>query len=312
MTKNWGRWGENDQLGALNLITPEKRAAALQVPTAGQVYSLAQNIQPGGVPMIKDGARGVFMRPVHMMIYDGGDQCCGMPTRGDNYFSAEDMLSMRIHGTATHIDGLAHGWKHGQLFNGYPSSSVNSFGAQQLGIENVQQIVTRGLLFDVARAKGVKHLPAGYAITIGDLQACGAPSVEPGDAILVRTGWYNVFYGDDPEHYHDPRPGVSADAALWLADQDIVLLGCDNTGVEVVPIEYGGSSSSHSSPADAKAGGFGSPVHSSLLRDYGIYLLELLVLEELSAADVVEFLFVLAPLRITGGTGSPVNPLAIA
>jgi kynurenine formamidase len=312
MTENWGRWGPDDELGALNLVTPEKRETCMKLATRGQVFSLGQNIQASGVPMIKDGARGVFLRPIHMMIYDGGDEAAGLPTRGDGYFSAEDMLTIRIHGTTTHIDGLAHGWKDGQLFNGYPSNSVNSFGAGKLGIQNVQHIVTRGLLFDVAATKGVSHLSSGYAITVDDLKACATPPVERGDAVLVRTGWPTVFYGADPDQYHEPRPGVAPEAAEWLAEQDIVLLGCDNSGVEVVPTSHGTTGSSHASPALAKPGGFGNPVHSRLLRDYGIYLLEMLDLEELAVAKISEFVFVLAPLRITGGTGSPVNPLAIA
>jgi len=147
----------------------------------------------------------------------------------------------------------------------------------------------------VARAKGVDHLPESYEITIDDLKSCDNPPVEPGDAILVRTGWYTVYYSD-PARYAGAWPGLGAEAACWLAEQDVVLLGSDNVGVEVL----GG---------DLTA--FGSPVHGLMLRDYGVYLLELLVLEELAAADVQEFLFMMAPLRITGGTGSPVNPLAI-
>jgi kynurenine formamidase len=294
---NWGRWGADDEAGALNHITPEKRVAAAQLVRDGRVFQLGQNIQPDGVPMVKDGARGFWMRPMHLMVYDGGDEAAGMPTRGNDYFSAEDLIAVRIHGTTTHIDGLAHGWNHGQLYNGYTSKSVSSFGAAKLGIENVGQIVTRGVLFDVAKSKGVRHLEEAYPITVDDLQACGAPDLHQGDAVLVRTGWYNVYF-DDPIAYGGAWPGISLEAAQWLADKDVCIVGSDNVGVEVLGGSFG-------------TVGFASPVHSLLLREYGIYLLELMHLEELSIADVKEFMFVTAPLRITGATASPVNPLAI-
>jgi kynurenine formamidase len=298
MTTNWGRWGADDQRGTLNLITEEKRLRALGLPATGQVFSLGQPIQSAGVPMVKDGARGFFIRPMHFMLYDGGDEAGGYPTRGDCYFSSEDFLALRIHGTTTHIDGLAHGWKHGQMYNGFDATCVSSFGAGKLGIENVEHIVTRGLLFDVAASLGVDHLEEGYAITVDDLKNCPTPPVEPGDAVLIRTGWYNVFFSD-PDRYDGAWPGLSTEAAVWLADQDVVILGSDNVGVEVLG-------------SDLATAGFACPVHGIVLRDYGIYLLELMVLEELAAAGVTEFLFMLAPLKVSGGTGSPVNPLAIA
>ncbi|MBA3741976.1 cyclase family protein [Sporichthya sp.] len=293
---NWGRWGAEDQLGALNLITPEKRVEAASLVRTGAVYQLGQNIQADGVPMVKDGARGFWMRPLHMMVYDGGDEAAGVPTRGDNYFSAEDFIAVRIHGTTTHLDGLSHGWKHGQLYNGFGSNQVNSSGAHKLGIENVGQVMTRGLLFDIAGLKAVSSLDEGYPITIEDMQQCNL-EIRPGDVVVVRTGWYNVYF-ESQDRYNGAWPGISTETAQWLADQDVCIVGADTVGVEVLGGSFGKE-------------GFACPVHGLLLRDYGIYLLELMHLEELAAAGVTEFCFVMAPLRITGATASPVNPLAL-
>ncbi|MGW0632571.1 cyclase family protein [Streptomyces sp. NPDC002758] len=296
MDGNWGRWGKEDQAGALNLIDARKRLSALSIPQRGEVYSLGQDIRPDGVPMAPDGVRGFFIRPLHMMLYDGGDEASGCSTRGDNYFSSEDYLGIRIHGSTTHVDALSHGWKDQTLYNGFSRDTVNSFGASKLGIENAPHFVTRGVLFDVARSKGIDHVDIDYEITVDDLKACHDVALEPGDAVLVRTGWHSVYYSDPDSYNQFAWPGLGIDAVRWLAGQDVVLIGADNIGVEIA------------SPVFIQTGSRG---HGMLLRDYGIYILELLNLEELSASGAVEFLFTMAPLRIAGGTGSPVNPLAV-
>jgi kynurenine formamidase len=293
---NWKRWGNEDERGALNLVTDEKRLAALQVPRTGQIFSLGQNIQATGVPMAKDGIRGFYLRPMHMMLYDGGDEASGCATRGDNYFSAEDYLGIRVHGSTTHVDALSHGWKDERLYNGFHRNTVNSFGASKLGIENATSFVTRGILFDVAGSKGLSSVAIDYEITVADLQACNVGRIEPGDAVVVRTGWRNVYYSDPEQYEQLAWPGLGLEAVRWLAEQDVVLVGADTVGVEIA------------SPAFVQTGSRG---HGVLLCDYGIYILELLDLEELAANAATEFLFMMAPLRIRGGTGSPVNPLAV-
>jgi kynurenine formamidase len=204
------------------------------------------------------------------MLYDGGDEASGCSTRGDNYFSSEDYLGIRIHGSTTHVDALSHGWKDQALYNGFSRDTINSFGAGRLGIENAPQFVTRGVLFDVARSKGVGHVDVDYEIS--------------------------VYYSDPDSYNQFAWPGLSIDAVRWLASQDAVLVGADNIGVEAAP------------PGFIQNGSQG---HGILLRDYGIYILELLNLDELSTTGATEFLFMMAPLRIAGGTGSPVNPLAV-
>jgi kynurenine formamidase len=293
---NWGRWGAEDQVGALNLIDPQKRLAALSLPTRGEVCSLGQDIRPDGVPMTPDGVRGFYIRPMHVMLYDGGDEASGCSTRGDNYFSSEDYLGIRIHGSTTHVDALSHGWKDETLYNGFSRNEINSFGAAKLGIENAPHFVTRGVLLDVAASKGIPHIDLEYQITVEDLQASTDVAIEPGDAVLVRTGWSTVYYSDPDTYNQFAWPGLSLEAVRWLADHDVVLIGSDNIGVEYAATDF-------------IAGG--SRGHGVLLRDHGIYILELLDLEKLGESGVQEFLFMMAPLRIVGGTGSPVNPLAV-
>jgi kynurenine formamidase len=239
--------------------------------------------------MIMDG-----IRPVHLMAVDGGDYAAGAQPRF-GHSSAEDYLALRIHGNTTHIDSLGHTWRDGQIYNGFSSNTVKSSGMERCGIGNVIAIVTHGVLLDVAKSKGLDNLPDAYSITSQDLATCAADvNIEPGDAVIIRTGWYNVF-ASDPVRYGASRPGLGLEAARWLAERDVALVGCDNTGIEVRPY-----------PPQTAA-----PVHDLLLRDHGIYLMEMLVLEEISSDAVREFLLVVAPLRLKGGTGSPVNPLAI-
>jgi kynurenine formamidase len=285
---NWGRWGSEDEIGALNLVSPAKSLKALTLARTGVVYSLAQRLQAQGVPMITEG-----IRPVHLMTVDGGDAAAGAASRF-GHFSAEDYLALRIHGNTTHIDALGHTWKDGQIYNGFSSNSIKSSGMERCGIQNVPSIVTRGVLLDVAGRHGAEYLPDGYAIAVDDLESCAETSIEAGDAVIIRTGWYRLF-AKDPQRYAATRPGLSVEAAAWLAERDVVLVGCDNIGIEVRPYPVGSA----------------APVHDLLLRDCGIYMLELMMLEEIAAAGLREFLFVVAPLKLTGGTGSPVNPLAI-
>ena len=136
-----------------------------------------------------------------------------------------------------------------------------------------------------------------HPLSIEDMLACGAPELRPGDVVLVRTGWYNVYFADQGR-YNGAWPGITTETAQWLADQDVCIVGADTVGVEVLGGSFGKE-------------GFACPVHGLLIRDYGIHLLELMHLEELAAAGVTEFCFMLAPLRITGATASPVNPLAL-
>lgn len=288
---NWGRWGTDDQLGALNHVRPEDVARAAGLVRRGRVYSLALPIRRSGIPYER--SRNPAL---HLMKVDGGDYAAGAQPPG-GVRAADDYLVIACHGT-THIDALSHVWIGEEMYNGFPGAMVRSSGAHKLAIDNVRGIVTRGVLLDAAAFKGVPHLPGGYAIDGDELEACAKAQgvgVGRGDVLLVRTGWHTVFAGD-PETYHRSQPGLGVTAARWLVEREVVAVGADNVAVEVDPAEDGRSV---------------VPLHVELIRNHGVYLLELLDLEDLARDRVFEFLFIAAPLRIVGGVGSPLNPLAV-
>jgi len=229
------------------------------------------------------------------MLVDGADFEAGARRGANGFQFADDHLSMACH-SGTHIDALSHVARDGLMYNGIPAREVrSSTGARRLGIDQVGGIVCRGVLIDVLGAAG--PMEAGRPIRVGDVErALGrmAVQLQPGDAALVRTGWLARFDQRDPSWY-EGEPGIDVEAACWLADRGVVLVGADNFAVEVVP-----------SPSGELL-----PVHLALLQERGVYLLELLDLEPLVAASAWTFTFIVAPLRITGGVGSPVNPLAI-
>lgn len=289
---NWGRWGEKDERGAANFISPELLRDAAGLVKRGKVYSLSLPIQQRGVP--------VFPRRapcLHFMTLDGGDYAAGFSRKG-GFQTSDDYISLPTHGT-THIDALAHVWYDDQLYNGYLGSSVRSTGAAKLGIDKLKHLCGRGVHLDLCAWQGVDHLPGGYVVAADDLRACAAAQgvdVRKGDIVLFRTGWQQVFAKEGGPKFFEQEPGIGLDAARWLGELGVAAIGSDNYGVEVVPTEHG-------DPA---------PVHRMLIRDYGMYLLELFVLDALAKDQVHEFLFVAAPLMITGGVGSPINPLALA
>ena len=286
---NWGRWGKSDEAGALNLIgeTQVRRAAGLV--RRGQVLRLGMDLGPHSpVPRHRKQVERYMTR-------DGGDYAAGARRPGGFQF-AEDVLSFAAH-TGTHVDALAHAWYDDELYNGFPSSTIRSTtGAQRCGADKLRPMVTRALLLDVA-ATHRAPLEAGDVVSLADLQtAAKAAGVapEPGDAILIHTGWLAQASGDE-DKYFTGEPGLDSEAAQWLADSDVAVVGADNYAIEVQP----------TGPEVM------FPVHQLLIRDYGVPLIENLVLEELAGAGVAEFLFVAAPLPVVGGTAGPVCPLAV-
>ncbi|QYC39532.1 Putative cyclase [Nonomuraea coxensis DSM 45129] len=295
---NWGRFGPDDQRGTLNLLTPSVVLDALRAATTGEVLSLALPIRgatsspaPTTVPHL----RGRPL-PQHFMSVDGGDYAAGARPIGEGLCVADDALVVTPHGTTTHMDALCHMWSGDRIYNGHPAARVRSYGAARCGIEQVGGVVARGVLFDVPRRLGLDHLPAGHRIEPGALEEIGVP--RPGDVAVIRTGWPKVWERS-PEEYWSGQPGLSAAAGRWLAAHDVAAVAADNAAV-------GG--------LDARglaAEGVADDLHLILLHRHGIHLIEMLWLEELAATGRTEFVFVAAPLRVEGGTGSPLTPLAI-
>ncbi|QCQ90237.1 cyclase family protein [Rhodococcus sp. SGAir0479] len=201
----------------------------------------------------------------------------------------------------THVDALSHVSHEGKLYGDVDAEQAQRGGRfSQLGAETIPFMLRRGLLLDVARVRGVDALEAGQAVTEQDLRdAADAAGVTPrrGDVVLVRTGWARHF--DDAARYlgqEDGVPGPDVAAGQWLAAAGIVAAGADTTAFEHIPPGKGHSV---------------LPVHRVLLVENGIHIIEHLNLEPASARGLTEFTFVMAPLRITGGTGSPVRPVAV-
>ena len=303
---NWGRWGADDERGAANLLTPEVVRAAVGAAEDGRVIALGLPIRgstagPGAQRVPHLAGRPL---PQHYMSVDGGDYAAGARRIKGEMAVADDALIVSPHGTTTHIDALAHMWREDVLYNGHPAARVRSYGATRCGIDKAGPIVARGVLLDVAAHLGVANLPAHTRIDadlLADVAADTGVEVRAGDVVLVRTGWATVFAAD-PAGYQDQQPGLTYDGARWLVDRDVVAIGSDNASVGALD------------PGCTFAGTVDEDVHLLTLWRHGVYLVEMLWLEDLSAAlspGRGAFLFVAAPLAIEGGTASPVNPIAV-
>ena len=297
---NWGRWGADDQRGALNLVTADAVRKATARVKRGEVIPLA-----GRISRFAPGLAGA-PPSMHFMTRDGGDAAAA-PDETPFQAAVDALVINYIHGTGTHIDALCHMWIDHRMYNDFSGNYVRSAGALRLGIEHFEGIVTRGVMLDVAAVRGVPALEADDLVTDADLIAAAqaaSVTIEPGDAIIVRTGWLSTFAGDAVT-WSRLQPGLGPSAALFLAKRDVCLVGCDNIAVEA----WGGPPN-NLLKSDPRAG-LTNCLHIPLLRNLGIYLLELLDLERLATAARGEFMLTLAPLLIEGGTGSPVNPLAV-
>jgi kynurenine formamidase len=280
---NGGRWGAEDERGALNLITPEIVLQAARLVKRGKVYSLA-------MPLAVDGPQWpVRHKTWRITTHRGGPTGIG---------GSDDVVTMHSH-SGTHMDALCHIWVDDQLYNGYRASEhVTSSGTTRNSIDRVPAIAGRGVLLDIAAWKGVRHLHAGEAITGADLEACSRAQgveVNAGDILLLRTGWMQVF-AKDRALFDSGEPGIDVSALPWIKAHDVVAVAADNAAVEAI------------TPGPE----IHLPVHPLAIREMGIYLVEDLNLEELAADGVRECLVIIAPLPLTGGVGSPVNPIAIA
>ncbi|MEJ6770676.1 MAG: cyclase family protein [Paracoccaceae bacterium] len=287
MKDAWGKWGASDEIGALNLISTAEVRAAAGLVRQGRVFNLAQEISSAmPVPAHRLGV-------THLMGRDGGDYSAGARRPGGFQFS-EDTVVMPLH-TGTHVDALCHCWYDDALYNSFPGDGVRSKGAERLGIQTMPPVVTRGVLLDFVTLNGAP-LEDGTAIGAEALRAAieqSGTALQPGDAVLLRTGWQESLAARTPNF--NAEPGIDLEAALVLAEAGVAMVAADNFAVEVLPF----------------AEGTVFPVHQRLIRDFGIPLLEGLVLQPLSEAGSNEFLFMAAPLPIKGGTGSPITPIAV-
>ncbi len=295
---NWGKWGADDERGALNYITEQKRCEAARLVKRGRSFSLAMPITSGVGPQTGLGGR---INPVHLMTASGCDPATPVPIGGDAGYT-DDFLALTVQG-GTQWDALCHIFYARKMYNGHPAEAVTSGGAGKNGIDKVHaDFVSRGVLLDIARLKGVDCLEPGYPITSADLEAAETAegvTVGEGDIALVRTGQMGTTQGfTDWSRFHGLEPGLHFETAEWLDARRVAAVAADNMMVE----------------ASEHLEGYMVPFHMLALVNLGIHLGELWDLEELAddcAEDgVYEFMLVAQALPITGGTGTPLNPLA--
>jgi len=284
---NWGRWGKDDERGTLNLITPEKRLAAAQLVREGVTVSLALDLNTHRDPLNAN----PFEQTLTVGEF-GGHQVAG------------DAYSVEYHGFAhSHMDGLPHFLHDGKMYNGFGVEVLESTGATRLGINNARDgVFTRGVLIDVPWLQGVDYLEPGFAITIELLEAWErrtGVTVGSGDVLLVRTGRWERVRQKGQWNFLEQAAGLHASVAPWLKARDVAMLGSDGVS-DVMP-----------SGVEGRV----NPLHELVLVGLGMPLLDNLDLDAVAAAarerQRWEFLFVAAPLRVVGGTGSPLNPLAV-
>jgi kynurenine formamidase len=294
---NWGRWGEDDELGTLNLIDEAAVARGIAAARTGQRFPLAIRLDANGPQMGNVPGR---TNPLHTMVAIN-QTYTGDPT--DACFN-DDTVSLGLQ-AGTHWDALAHVSYDGQLYNGFPSSTVTADRrVTRCGIHRVTSVVSRAILLDVARAKEVDQLDGGYPITEADLEAAvdrAGLRPEPGDVVLVRTGKMRRLKARDRHGYTlEPTPGLTVGTIRWMRRHDVAAVATDTFTLEVVPGE---------DPAVL------FPVHMIQLRDMGLLQgqnFDLEALAEHCAADGVhEMLLVANPEPFTGGAGAPTAPVAI-
>jgi kynurenine formamidase len=250
-----------------------------------------------GRPLFK----GMPQSPNHPQFTHALPRRHGDAMRADGGSAANDLLVMGTH-VGTHIDALAHVSHDGKLHGGADAAEeLSGGGYPEHGVNTIAPMVCRGILLDVPRTLGIDECEAAYEITPADLAAASARAgveIRPGDVVLLRSGWGRRF-AEGTESYLGKStgvPGVSEAGARWLAERGVLAAGADTIAFERLP---------------AGAGHAILPAHRVLLVEHGIYIIEALDLEELAAAGVAEFTFVLIPLNILGATGSPVRPLAV-
>jgi kynurenine formamidase len=293
---NWGRWGDDDERGALNLLTPDVIKSAAASITKGNVYSLGIPIQGKGVPLMD--YRGTPMRLTLQDSTDDGVYEVYGCHKGTG--AHEDVLVMASH-TTSHMDALVHVYGDYKHYNGVGHDTMHALGgAQKLGIEKVGGFAARAVLLDMVKYFGGDDdwVTLGRIITADDLQgAAKAQGVEvrAGDVVLIRTGYLQFWWNNAPNPMPFEQAGIGLDAARWLASMDVVAVGSDNAAVESVPFD----------DDDFLA------VHKVLLVDHGIYMLEFLNLVEPARDEIYEGVITVAPLKVTGATGSPINPIFI-
>ena len=295
---NWGRWGKDDELGTINLITPDRRRRAATLVTDGIPVSCARPI------VTNDISADTSFQPLRFMVDSGEGRDHDSRERILARRGASEFIGMVFHGyTITHVDTPAHYFWEGQIYNGRSCNMITAReGARAESVDLLRDgVVSRGVLLDVAALKG-RWLDAGEGVMPADLEAAERAQsvrVEPGDILLIRTGYYARRL-EGPRHpLKDGSPAAHVASMPWFRERDIAMLGTDT----------------HNDVSPATHPGLGNVVHIVGLVGMGLWLIDNANLEPLAQACAArrrwEFMLTIAPLRLQHATGSPVNPIAL-
>jgi kynurenine formamidase len=280
------KWGATDERGSANHMKPQTVLNAVKLIKTGEVIELG-HVLNDKMPFFGTRRFDVHIKRTFLNQFSN--------MRGSN----EEIVISEIGQVGTQFDGFAHQTHQNSWYNCFKvDENATRSGFTKLGVHNVGALITRGVLIDVAGFKGVEMLGDSYEITVADLEGALKKqnvTLEPGDAVIVHTGW-GKLWGKENARYMRSCPGLGVAAAQWLIGKDPMLLGADNWPVEVAP-----------NPDKQLS----LPVHQIALVVSGVHLLENLKLDELAAKGVSEFAFVMQPLKIQGGTGSTVAPIAV-
>lgn len=291
-------WGPDDQLGALNHLSPEGSAAILARVDGTRSYDLSIDYFVG-MPSFQaagDPSYQLFMS--HTPAGTVVDNLNGAGEAGNRHVCySGDVVFMYTH-TGTHIDSLSHFGVDGHIYNGFSvEDNLGSRGWTKGGAEVIPPIITRGVLIDVAKSHQVDCLPDSYAITVEDCEkvlADAGVTLQPGDVAMVRTG--RMGYWPDGSKVLGNPPGLSLEAAKWLTSQGISAIAADQECVEVGPSQHEDN---------------WLPGHCHFLAEAGVPMIELVNLEDLSRDGVNEFCLIAAPIRLRGASGAPLRPIAL-
>lgn len=292
-------WGPDDDIGRLNLMTPESRAAVLSRIDGGTVYDLSVDYFIGMPSWQAAGDPHYRMWMTHTPDGTVVDDPLSVGRAMNEHVSYSGAaFSMYTH-MGTHIDALSHFGLDGKIWNGFrPEDHLGDRGWKVASAASIPPIVARGVLVDVAGAEGLEMLPPGYRVTPADLKGALARQgveVREGDVVLIRTGRGRVV--EDAAAFMDDPPGLGLDAARWLVEErGAMILGADNLSLEAFPSEVEDDY---------------IPVHTYLLAEQGVPILEVVWLEELARDRVWEFAFLGGPLKLRGADAAPLRPLAI-
>jgi len=298
---NWNKWGDEDEVGAVNYLDNEEVLRGIQSVETGERFTLGVPLgRNEGDPMVSD------RDPIqHYMIRDRGHYEAGKDVPGGDRQSADDVLIMAVHGS-THVDALGHFWYGDQMYNGFDPVTTKG-GLDKLSIEPIAErgVMGRGVLLDIARHRGVDHLEQNDHIPLQELKECAdeqGVELQKHDILVIRTGWLERFYDGEQEliqEFDEPGITYSQELADWFHQMEIPAFATDTLANEQTHSEMGKK----------------LPLHAAFMRDQGILFNEVNLLKGLAEScaedEKYDFLYTCSPLKIVRGTGSPVNPLVV-